>query len=527
MNNELGQIECHKLIKAISPAEPSVRRNAIGDRTWFDLYRLTPTTAAQPETWTQLLDSVKARTYTDEGIAELPMGTYEYAVRCHYTDGLTSTFVFSDSIGWKMHTKVTVKLTTNTPTNEAEGAWVQIVNGGGVHAYGDYADANGEVTFENVWKANYDLYVNLKGFGQVFETVKLDIEDSYTIERQLTETQVTPFGLKVINDDETDLGNRLFIWNFADQLYDGFEEHEAFAINSPGELGWQYLDFDNPDEGTGYLNDLDYPNRGGSFAYLVFNLSKANGNQNSYSYYFSANSGQQMLTSWANSTDQNWLVSPRLFFDEDFKFGFYAKGYGYQTETFMVGYTTSTDYTDTASYQWLEYVPVYSWEIASEEFKVNSYWTRYVFDIPADAQYVTIRQIDGNYIFMIDDVAIGLPEGFPAAAPQRKAQGRRQAPSLDGAYKVYLDGELVDQTDDKQYYFEGLTSGEHTAGVIASYTSGDTEMSTITFSVEGPDNIETIRTESVEAPAYDIYGRRVDANNAHGVFIQKGEKMIK
>lgn len=63
--------------------------------------------------------------------------------------------------------------------------------------------------------------------------------------------------------------------------------------------------------------------------------------------------------------------------------------------------------------------------------------------------------------------------------------------------------------------------------IDVDYTSGDTEMSTITFSVEGPDNIETIRTESVEAPAYDIYGRRVDAANARGVFIQKGEKMIK
>lgn len=524
IDNELNQIECRQLIKAITPAEPSVRRNTIGDRTWFDLYRLTPATVGQPETWTQLLDSVKVRTYTDEGIAELPMGTYEYAVRCHYTDGLTSNFVLSDSIGWKMHTKVTVKLNTNTPTNEAEGAWVQIVNGGGVHAYGDYADENGEVTFENVWKANYDLYVNLKGFGNIFETVKLDLEDSYTIERQLVETQVTPFGLKIINDDETDLGNRLFIWNFADQLFDDFEEHEAFAINSPGELGWQYLDFDDPTEGTGFMNDIDYPNRGGSFAYLVFNLSKASGNTSSYSYYFGAYQGQQMLTSWANSTDQNWLVSPRLFFDEDFKFAFYAKGYGYQTETFMVGYTTSTDYADTASYQWLEYVPTYAWEVASEKFMVNSYWTRYAFDIPADAQYVTIRQIDGNYVFMIDNVAIGLPEGFPAAAPQRKAQGRRQAPSLDGAYKVYLDGELVEQVDDKQYYFEGLTSGEHTAGVIASYTSGDTEMSTITFSVEGPDNIETIRTEQIEAPAYDIYGRRVDANNAPAIFIQNGSK---
>ncbi len=527
-SSEINQIESHQLIKAISPVEPGVKKNTIGDRTWFDLYRLTPATASQPEAWTQLLDSVKVKSYTDEGIASLPMGTYAYAVRCHYTDGLVSNYALSDSIGWQMLTKVTIKLTTNTPTNEAEGAWVQIVNGGGVHAYGAYADANGEVTFEDVWKANYDLYVNLKGFGNIFETVKFDVEDSYTIERQLTETQVTPFGLKIINDDETDLGNRLFIWNFADQLFDGFEEHEAFAINSPGELGWQYLDFDDPEEGTGYMSDIEYPNRGGAFAYQVFNLNKATGSTSNYSYYFAAYQGSQMLTSWANSTDQNWVVSPRLFFDEDFKFAFYAKGYGYQTETFMVGYTTSTDYADTASYQWLEYVPTYAWEIASTEFKANSYWTRYAFDVPADAQYVTIRQIDGNYVFMIDNVAIGIPEGFPSSAPQRQLQiGKRQAPSLDGAYKVYLDGELVEQVDDKLYYFEGLTPGEHTAGVIASYTSGDTEMSTITFSVEGVDNIETIRTERVEAPVYDIYGRRVDAVDAPSLFIQNGKKNFK
>ncbi len=523
-----SNIEVHQLIRAVSPAEPGVRRNAIGDRTWFDLYRLTPATASQPETWTQLLDSVKARSHTDQAISSLPMGTYAYAVRCHYTGGLVSEFVVSDTIGWQMLTRVTIKLTTDTPTNEAEGAWVQIVNGGGVHAYGDYADANGEVTFVNVWKANYDLYVNLKGFGTISEAVKLDVDDSYTIERQLTETRVVPFGLKVINDDQADLGNRLFVWNFPDQLFDGFEEHEAFAIDSPGELGWQYLDFDSPDEGTGYLSDLEYPNRGGSFAYQVFNISKASGSVSNYSYYFAPYEGSQLLASFANSTDRNWLVSPRLFFDQDFKFSFYAKGYSYQSETFMVGYTTSTDYADTTSYQWLEYVPVYAWEVASAEFKANSYWTRYAFDVPADAQYVTIRQIDGNYVFMIDNVAIGLPEGFPSAAPQRRLQAcRRQAPSLDGAYKVYLDGQLVEQVDDKQYYFENLAPGEHTAGVIASYTSGDTEMSTITFTVEGVDGIETIRTSSVEAPAYDIYGRRVNAADAPALFIQNGKKNFK
>lgn len=115
---------------------------------------------------------------------------------------------------------------------------------------------------------------------------------------------------------------------------------------------------------------------------------------------------------------------------------------------------------------------------------------------------------------------------FPAAAPQRKASGCR-APSLVGAYKVYLDGELVEQVDDRQYHFEGLASGEHTASVIASYTSGDTEMSTITYQVEGPDNIEILSAEPTATSAYDLYGRRVDAGNAPSVIIRQGQKSLK
>ena len=516
-----------KRIETLPVGEPAVKMNTIGDRTWFDLYRLTPATVGEPESWTQLLDSVSQRSFTDEAIKALPMGTYEYAVRCHYTDGLTSGMVLSDTIGWQMHTTVTVKLTTNTPENESEGAWVQIVNGGGVHAYGGYADEDGVVVLENVWKANYDLMVKLNGFEQIYEVVRLETDDAYTIERQLIETQVTPFGLQVINDDDDadeDLGNRLFIWNFPDQIFEGFEDHEAFSIDSPGEIGWQYLDFDDPSEGTGYFNDITYPNQGGSFAYQVFNINQVE-NGSYYSYYFSAYQGEQMLASWANSTDQNWLVSPRLFFNEDFKFAFYAKGYGYQTESFMVGYTTSKDWTDTESYTWLEYQPVYSWEVASEVFAANSYWTRYAFDIPAEANYVTIRQVDGNYCFMLDNICIGLPEGFPSYAPARKAPVFR-APSLDGAYKVYLDGELVAQTDDKQFVFENLAGGNHTAGVISSYTSGDTEMTTIDFFVDKEIvGIESINTEKVTSKAYDLQGRRTDSRQ--GILINEGQKQLR
>lgn len=515
------------LCETMTVNEPAVKMNTIGDRTWFDLYRLTPATAGEPESWTLLLDSVSQRTYTDEAIKSLPMGTYGYAVRCHYTDGLTSNFVLSDTIGWQMHTTVTIKLTTNTPTNEAEGAWVQIVNGGGVHAYGDYADENGVVVLNNVWKANYDLMVKLNGFEQIFEVVRLETDEAYTIERQLTEHQVTPFGLQVINDDddtEEDSGNRLFVWNFPDQIFEGFEEHEAFSINSPGEIGWQYLDFDDPSEGTGYFNDISYPNQGAAMAYQVFNINQVAGGEY-YNYYFGAYQGQQILASWANSTDQNWLVSPRLFFQEDFKFAFYAKGYGYNTESFMVGYTTSKDWTDTESYTWLEYEPVYSWEIASEIFQANSYWTRYAFDIPADANYVTIRQVDGNYCFMLDNICIGLPEGFPSYAPARRENHGFRAPSLDGAYKVYLDGEFVGQTDEKQFSFEGLSGGPHTAGVISSYTSGDTEMTTIEFTVNREiDGIETIHVQKVNGTAYDLQGRRTDSHQ--GILINEGSKQL-
>jgi len=49
---------------------------------------------------------------------------------------------------------------------------------------------------------------------------------------------------------------------------------------------------------------------------------------------------------------------------------------------------------------------------------------------------------------------------------------------------VYLDGNKVTDTDETSFLFEGLTPGKHTAGVIASYTSGKTEMSTIDFEVE-------------------------------------------
>lgn len=96
-------------------------------------------------------------------------------------------------------------------------------------------------------------------------------------------------------------------------------------------------------------------------------------------------------------------------------------------------------------------------------------------------------------------------------------------PSVEGAYEVYLDGELVTRTNDTEYYFNGLSVGKHTAGVIASYTSGKTAMSTIDFEVDAT-GVSTVTSgeDDCEAEFYDIRGQRVSGQNLpKGVYIVK------
>ena len=93
-------------------------------------------------------------------------------------------------------------------------------------------------------------------------------------------------------------------------------------------------------------------------------------------------------------------------------------------------------------------------------------------------------------------------------------------PALEGQYEVYLDGLKVADTDETNYVFSHLTRGEHTAGVVASYTSGKTEMTTLDFECELIDGIEQIVTSKVtNSQCYDLQGRRLNSVSQKGVYI--------
>lgn len=57
------------------------------------------------------------------------------------------------------------------------------------------------------------------------------------------------------------------IWGNTEKIYgifDDFENHRDFAVNSPGELGWSYLDMDN--DRTFAIGSYVYENMGANMA---------------------------------------------------------------------------------------------------------------------------------------------------------------------------------------------------------------------------------------------------------------------
>ena len=484
-------------------------------RVRYDVYRLPASAADNSAEWTLLAEGVDGRTYSDTDWTSLPQGTLRYAVKAVYTGGLVSEPTVSDSIGCKMHTVLTVSLTTNTPDSESAGALVSLSDG--THSYQATADAEGRATLSNVWKAAYQLTVTLDGFDELTTTLDLSADDAYDYSAELQETQVEPFNLIIAETDEGEADSRLFLWNYPDLISDSFEEHDDFAINSPGPLGWQYIDADGDD--TGALTSTTWPGAFDPMAYIVFNpYTTVPPLTDIYGVQFEAHSGQKVLADFAavNVANDDWLISPRLFFQQDYQLSFFAKSASYyNTERFDVAYsTTGTDIDD--------------FQFVAQNVYAYSSWAEYKYDIPADARYVAIRcTSDGQRIFMLDDVSMGLPQ----AAPARMSRVRR-APLADGAFEVYLDGELVARTSDTRLTLEHLTDGWHTAGVVAAYTSGRTQMSTVSFLIgDDATGISAMDNGQLTIDHYfDLQGRRVSSQRSgaksRGVYISQDRRKV-
>lgn len=207
--------------------------------------------------------------------------------------------------------------------------------------------------------------------------------------------------------------------------------------------------------------DFDFPGRTQPCSFMVFNPSMTTpsmADQRSASIPYEGDAELASFAGYSGSDD--WFISPRLTYHNDFTLKFMARGYSRTYgELIRVGYST-TD-TDPMSFTW----------IADRVDVPMQVWTEFEYTVPAAARYVAINCIspDGFTLF-IDNVEISSGNGF---------EMNTAVSGPEVIYAVSLDGEELARTTDCSFMLSNVAKGAHTAEVKAVYASGESAPATV------------------------------------------------
>ncbi len=273
--------------------------------------------------------------------------------------------------------------------------------------------------------------------------------------------------------------------------------------------------------------DIDFPGRTQPCSFMVFNPSittPSMADQRSASIPYEGDAELASFAGYSGSDD--WFISPRLTYHNDFTLKFMARGYSLTYgEVIRVGYST-TD-TDPMSFTW----------IADRVDVPMQVWTEFEYTVPAAARYVAINCIspDGFTLF-IDNVEISSGNGF---------EMNTAVSGPEVIYAVSLDGEELARTTDCSFMLSDVAKGAHTAEVKAVYASGESVPATVRFGETGLNGLNgseisvwpnpapgytIVRGDFSRATIHDLSGRslktfdgtekRLDLSGfAHGIYL--------
>ena len=273
--------------------------------------------------------------------------------------------------------------------------------------------------------------------------------------------------------------------------------------------------------------DFDFPGRTQPCSFMVFNPSMTTpsmADQRSASIPYEGDAELASFAGYSGSDD--WFISPRLTYHNDFTLKFMARGYSRTYgDLIRVGYST-TD-TDPMSFTW----------IADRVDVPMQVWTEFEYTVPAAARYVAINCIspDGFTLF-IDNVEISSGNGF---------EMNTAVSGPEVIYAVSLDGEELARTTDCSFMLSNVAKGAHTAEVKAVYASGESAPATVRFGETGLNGLNgseisvwpnpapgytIVRGDFSRATIYDLSGRslrtfdgtekRLDLSGfAHGIYL--------
>lgn len=282
-----------------------------------------------------------------------------------------------------------------------------------------------------------------------------------------------------------------------EEATEDFENQEVFvpfslggiAEGTPeGTLGdWTLYD---GNQTTVYgFNGIEFENAYQIQAWQVFNPGLVRED------WMPANSGEQYMISFCPADEtagtpaaDHWLISPSLpGVAQTIKF--YAMQISsvnsgddnfYGFETFEV-LASSTDNKPES------FTKVADCQISSAE------WAEFTADLPAGTTYFAIRHTAQDIFgLLLDDITY-----------------TRGGGEIDH-YNIYVDGELVDQTDGTTFNVEIDESGEHTISVSAVYTNGQES---------APVSAQPVTTTAIDKVTVD--GKPVDIYSIDGKLVRK------
>ncbi len=268
-------------------------------------------------------------------------------------------------------------------------------------------------------------------------------------------------------------------------LFDDVEGHPYGTVNSPGTLGWHYIDGDGAP--TAPFGVLSFPNVGEPMAFVVLDDYLLVGNQ----YNTTAHSGHRFFGSPFHSdiANDDWIISPELDFTEPFTFSFFARSFAdrFPDEKFVAAYSM----TDTNAGS---FIPLHS-----DTITTIAEWNEYSFMVPTAAKYVAIHCISHDqYMFCLDDLTI---------------RGRRTS---GHPCNVYRDGMLIASgVTDSVYIDRHATGGEHCYSI--TYICGSVESAhseTVCVHLDTAPAAVVISEERDFMP-YDLQSMCKDPNNSH------------
>jgi len=418
----------------------------------YIVYRLTEN---QPESeWVLLADNVTGTTYIDNSWETLPSGRYQYAVRAKYTGEVISVAKLTNRVNNKMECDYQINISTNSG-DPVTGAIIRLTHkdGNAAHDYTKISGATG-ATFSNAWVGTYNLKITLNGHQDYTNVVAITgAGESHTA--QLIEIINTPDILKIeVNCEEK---NALFEWEVFQPFFDDIENYQDFIIENIGDYTLYNLNDDN----TWGVEGFDYQNQYEPHAFQVFNPLKTSPPMTHPSV--APHSGSKYFVSFSKyeGANDDWLILPKLKIANGAKFSFWARSYILAYPERIRVLVSTTGVNAPADFKLIS---------EGDYIDLPEEWTYYSYDLSAFAKqeiYLAINCVSvEGFFMMLDDIAV--------------EKGKSASKSLTG-YRIYLDGNEIELTTQKNYLFTNVNEGTHTAGVKAVYSSGESEMATIDF----------------------------------------------